>query len=235
LRWEVVPGSPPFIVSSPSALFPSGSSEVRELKESPRTPGRYVVVLSGGQRCVVGAEALAASGATRVGASLDAAQLERLLRASAITALVDRALNALARARRTRRELEIRLRRVEPDAALVAEALDRLQASGVLSDADVARAEAASRLRRGEGTARVNQVLRRKGIDARSAAEAIAEAVGTDGFDEVAACRLQAEKRWRSLSKLEPVVARRRLAAYLQRRGFGGGVIRAVIDELQRG
>lgn len=235
MRWEVVPGSPPFIVSSPSALFPSGPAEVRELHEMPRTPGRFVIILSTGQRCVVGADVLADTGATRVGASLDTAQVERLLRAAAVSALVDRALNALARARRTRRELEVRLRRVEPDAQLVNEALNRLEASGVLSDADVARAEAASRLRRGEGKARVNQILRRKGIDARSAAEAIAEVVDTDGFDELAACREQAAKRWRSLSKLEPAVARRRLMGFLQRRGFGGSVIRTVIDELQRG
>jgi regulatory protein len=78
-------------------------------------------------------------------------------------------------------------------------------------------------------------VLRRKGIDAKSAAEAISEAVETDGFDEVAACRAQAEKRWRSLSKLDPAVARRRLVGFLQRRGFGGSVIRTVVDELQRG
>jgi regulatory protein len=198
-------------------------------------PGRYVVVLSTGQKGVVGAEVLADTGATRVGASLDAGQVERLLRAAALSALVDRALNALARARRTRRELEMRLRRIEPDTQLVLEALDRLEASGVLSDAQVARAEASSRLRRGEGKARVNQVLRRKGIDARGAAEAIAEAVDADGFDEVAACREQATKRWRSLSKLEPAVARRRLIGFLQRRGFGGGVIRTVVDELRHG
>lgn len=208
---------------------------MRELRESPRNPGRYVVVLSTGQRCVVGADVLADTGATRVGASLATTQVERLMRAGAVSALVDKALNALARARRTRRELELRLRRVEPDAQLVGEALDKLEASGVLSDADVARAEASSRLRRGEGKARVNQILRRKGIGAQGAAEAIAEAVETDGFDEVAACREQAAKRWRSLSKLEPAVARRRLVGFLQRRGFGGSVIRTVIDELQRG
>lgn len=198
-------------------------------------PGRYLVVLSDGQKCVVGVEALSDAGATRVGASLDAARLERLLRAGAITALMDRALNTLARARRTRRELEVRLRRVEADARLVAEALDRLEASGVLSDADVARAEASARLRRGEAPTRVGQALRRKGVDARSTAAAISEAVEADGFDELGACREQAMKRWRALSKLEPAVARRRLVAFLQRRGFGGRVIRSVLDELQRG
>ncbi len=230
-----MPGSPRLVVSSPSALFPSEAITVRELRESPRNPGRYLVVLSNGQQCVVGVEALADAGATRVGAVLEGQRLERFLHAAAVTALVDKALGALARGRRTRRELELRLRRLQPDARLVAEALDRLEASGVLSDAEVAHAEAASRLRRGDAPARVRQTLRRKGVDSRSTEAAITHAMAEDGFDEIAACRGQAEKRWRSLSALEPAVARRRLVAFLQRRGFGGHVIRSVLGELERG
>lgn len=177
---------------------------------------------------------MADAGATRVGAQLDGDALARFLRAASVTALVDRALNAMARGRRTRRELELRLRRHEPDPRLIAEALDRLEASGVLSDAEVARAEAASRLRRGEAPARVRQMLRRKGVDHRRTEDAISEAVVEDGFDELGACRTQAEKRWRSLAALDPTVARRRLTAYLMRRGFSGRAIRQVLDELTR-
>lgn len=184
-------------------------------------------------------QALADSGATRVGASLTADSLTKLLHAGAITELVDRALGFLARGRRSRRELEIRLLRPKrdrepPSRAMVAEALDRLEASGVLSDAEVARAEASSRLRRGEAPGRVRQTLRRKGIDGRRTDEAISDAVELDGFDELTACRAQAEKRWRSLSKLESLVARRRLMAFLQRRGFSGAVIGSVLKELTR-
>lgn len=183
---------------------------------------------------------MADNGATRVGAVLSAEQLERLLHAGAVTALVDRALGFLARGRRTRRELEMRLLRKPregepPSRVLVAEALDRLEANGVLSDDEAAKAEASSRLRRGEAPARVRQALRRKGIDGKRTDSAIADAVEADGFDELAACRTQAAKRWRSLQKLERPIARRRLMAYLQRRGFGGQVIRTVVTELERG
>ena len=117
---------------------------------------------------------------------------------------------------------------------MIAVALDRLEANGVLCDDDVAKAEAAARLRRGEAPARVRQMLRRKGVDARSVDAAIVEAVELDGFDEIAACRAQAEKRWRSLSALEPTVARRRLVGFLQRRGFSGGVVHTIVRELER-
>ncbi len=207
-------------------------SLVKELRESPRSPGRYLVLLSTGEQCVVGIDTLAALGATRIGVALDGERVAQLLRAGAVTALVDRALNSLAHGRRTRRELEIRLRRIQPDAALIAEALDRLEANGILSDVEVARAEASARLRRGEAPARVRQNLRRKGIDARGTDAAIVEAIETDGFDEHSACRQQAEKRARALASLEPEVARRRLTAYLLRRGFGGGSVRSVVAEI---
>lgn len=208
---------------------------VRELRESPRSPGRYVVVLSTGQECVVGIDALADAGATRVGVVVPEERLAQLLRAAAVTALTDRALNSMARGRRTRRELELRLRRHEPDPQLIAAALDRLEASGLLSDAEVAKAEAESRLRRGEAPGRVRQTLRRKGIDARGTEEAISHAVEADGFDEVEACRRQAERRQRALASLEPAVAHRRLMAFLLRRGFSGGVVRRVLESMKRG
>ena len=231
-----MPGSPRLIVSSPSALLPprldSPGALLKELRESPRTPGRYIVLLSTGEQCVVGIDTLAALGATRIGIALDSQQVAQLLRAGAVTALIDRALNSLALGRRTRRELEIKLRRIQPDVLLIAEALDRLEANGILSDVAVARAEASARLRRGEAPARVRQTLRRKGIDARGTDAAIVEAIETDGFDELSACRQQAQKRAKALISLAPVVARRRLTAYLLRRGFGGRAVRSVVEEI---
>lgn len=162
-------------------------------------------------------------------------KLEGFLHAAAVTALVDRALASMAQGRRTRRELELRLRRVQPEARLVSEALDRLEASGALSNEEVANAEAAAQLRRGRAPARIRQNLRRKGIDARGADRAIAAAVEQDGFDELAVCRAQAAKRWRSLVLLEPAVARRRLIGFLQRKGFSGHIVRVVLAELERG
>lgn len=218
----------------------NGPVTVKEIRESPRSPGRYTVVLSSGQQCVVGVQALSDAGATRVGAVIEADRLLLLLHAGAVTALVDRAIGFLARGRRSRRELEIRLGRTKPGVeapprALIAEALDRLESSGVLSDEAVAKAEAASRLRRGEAPGRVRQMLRRKGIDGPQTESALNEAVEADGFDEVDACRAQAQKRWRALASLEPAVAKRRLIAFLQRRGFGGRAIHIVVNDVVRG
>lgn len=214
---------------------PAAAVRVKELRESPRRPGRYLLTLSDGRRLLLGAGALGDAGATRVGVELSADVLSRLEREAAITELGDRALGYMARGRRTRRELELRLRKRQPDPVLVREALDRLERSGLLSDTEVARAEAAARLRRGDAPARVRQTLRQKGVSETDARSAVSEAVEMDGFDEMAACRTAAEKRMRALTKLDPAVARRRLAAFLGRRGFGHSAVQAALAAHFRG
>jgi len=205
---------------------------VKTVLESSRRPGRFVVTLADGRVFTVAIGAVSETGATRAGVELDADAVACLAQESQITDLSDRAVNALARGRKTRRELEVRLRRLQPDATLIAEALDRLTASGILSDEDVAHAEAAARLRRGEAPAKVRQVLRRKGVEGKMVNEAVSAAISEDGFDELTACRALAEKRVRALGAKEPAVLRRRLFAFLQRRGFGGNIIGQVLREV---
>lgn len=210
----------------------SESITLKELRESPRRAGRYLLSLSDGRQLVVGIAVLADTGATRAGVELGPDALARLLHEHTITDLADRAMDALARGRRTRRELELRLRRREASPAQIREALDRLEAAGLLSDEAVAQAEASARLRRGEAPARVTQQLRRKGVSGATVSRAVADAVQDDGFDEMAACRAVAEKRARSLSGDEPVAARRKLLGFLLRRGYSGTVARRVAAEV---
>lgn len=213
---------------------PASATErtVLAVGESARRPGRIVLRLSDGERLVVSMGVLADTGLPVVGQPLAGDRLEAWRRDSRITALVDRALAALARGRRSRRELALRLRRVEPDAALVAAALERVDAAGVLSDEGMASAEAAARLRRGEGPRRVRQRLRQRGIEGPLADAAVAGAIADAAFDEGGACRALARRRAPALARLDPEVARRRLAGFLTRRGFSGGTVAAVLREL---
>lgn len=197
---------------------------VTALRESPRRPGRFLLSLSDGQQFVVPAGVLADTGAGRMGVVLTPELLGRLQHEHAVTSLADWALDALARGRRTRRELELRLRRRDGTPGQVQEALARLDAAGLLNDESVAQAEAASRLRRGEAPARIQQRLRRKGVAAPQVQEAMASAMHDDAFDEEAACRAAAEKRARSLDATDPVAARRKLQGFLLRRGFAAGI-----------
>ncbi|MBY0489763.1 MAG: recombination regulator RecX [Gemmatimonadaceae bacterium] len=208
------------------------SPTLKDIRESPKRPGRYLLSLSDGRQLLVGVAVLADTGATRPGVELSESALARLTEEHVITDLADRALDYLARGRRTRRELELRLRKREATPAQIAAALDRLEQSGVLSDEAVAEAEAAARLRRGEAPARVRQQLRKKGVSGKAVQDAIAGAIAQDGFDERAACMEAARKRARTLRNDDPEAARRKLLGFLLRRGYGGGVARDAVRQV---
>jgi len=184
---------------------------------------------------LVDADTVGVLPALRAGTALEGDLVAQLEAAHRFVAVLDRALGSLARARRTRRELAKRLHTHEPDTEIVERALARLESLGLLDDAAVARAEAASRFHRGEGTGRVRQSLMRKGVD-RAAIDAAVQAVaGDEVIDEAALCRSAAEKRLRALRSHAPEVQRRRLTGFLLRRGFSGGMVsdavRAVLRE----
>jgi regulatory protein len=63
---------------------------------------------------------------------------------------------------------------------------------------------------------------------------AISEGMRESMTSELELARAAAEKKWRSLAKLDTSIARRRLGAFLQRRGFTGQSVRAVLREIAR-
>jgi regulatory protein len=204
------------------------------VSEHPRKPGRYRVRLADGRVWLVDADAVGLLPALRAGSALGREAVEQLESAHRFVAVFDRALGALARARRTRRELAQRLSAHEPDADLVERALAKLEGLGLLDDAAVARAEAASRFKRGEGTGRVRQALMRKGVDRGAVDEAVRTVAGEEEIDEAALCRSAAEKRMRALRNYAPEVQRRRLTGFLLRRGFGGRLVSDAVRDALR-
>lgn len=190
--------------------------------------------MADGRVWLVDADAVGGLPTLRPGAALDGDTVAQLEAAHRFVAVFDRALGALARARRTRRELARRLQAHEPDAEVVERALARLERLGLLDDAAVARAEAASRFKRGEGSGRVRQALMRKGVDRVAVDEALREVAGEEEIDEAALCRATAEKRLRALRSYAPEVQRRRLTGFLLRRGFAGNVVSDVVRRVLR-
>jgi len=141
------------------------------------------------------------------------------------------ALRMLERRRRTRSDLERRLRDKDCDPALVAVVLDRLAGVGLVDDVEYARAFLNERWgRRAAGWRRMVGELRSRGISADDIETARAKFEAERGAaDEVSAARraiVQAERRYASL---EPRVRRQRLYALLVRRGFDGDVIQQAL------
>ena len=133
----------------------------------------------------------------------------------------ERALDMLeARARGVAELRRLLIRKGEPEAD-VDETIARLQRAGVLDDANYARQFARSKaLGAGHSRRRIQQELTRRGVT-REVSDAAIEDVFTDeGVDEDAAIDKVARKKLRMLARLDEPTRRRRLYAFLARRGY---------------
>ena len=142
------------------------------------------------------------------------------------------ALKLLERTRRTRRDLERRLKEKDFDAATIASTLDRLTEVGLIDDVEFARAWLAGRWgRKPSGWRRLVQELRAKGISEEDAerARALLSERGSAPDEVGSAAKLVAQARKR-YARLEPQAQRQRLYALLARRGYDSDVIRRALE-----
>jgi regulatory protein len=143
------------------------------------------------------------------------------------------AVHALATRDQSREEIERRLlARQLPDDA-VNDEIERLEALGLINDENLAR-ELVDRYALRQGLAR--QAVAHKMRARNIAPEIISRALESVSDDDEQARLLEvASDRARALRSLAPEVAKRRLVAYLQRRGFRGNDIFSVVDQVLEG
>lgn len=147
-----------------------------------------------------------------------------------------RSLDALSRRARSSRELSRWLADRGYAQADIAEAIERLTASGLLDDAKYAYAFARTRLvDRHQSPRRVSAELARRGVPRDVADQAIAAVTADSDVDAEAAIEAAARKRLRALSVRDPVVRRRRLMAFLLRQGFDLARVRDVVGRVLDG
>ena len=135
-----------------------------------------------------------------------------------VEAARDIALRRLDRCAAPRAVLARTLERRGVDPHVAKEALDRLEAAGVVDDAAYAAALARTRFaEKGAARRAIADELRRKGLregDIRAALEQI------DSDDEAVAALALARKKLAATRGLEPVARRRRALALLGRKGY---------------
>jgi regulatory protein len=130
-------------------------------------------------------------------------------------------LKALERRSFARADLGRRLRRKGHAPEAVEAALERAAALRLLDDTAFALNYIETRSGRGRGPARLTRDLLAMGVDRRLIERALA-AQASDGVDRSALPLALANKRAAQLSDLPREVKRRRVLAYLARRGFTG-------------
>jgi len=167
-----------------------------------------------------------------LGREIPAAVLARLRELADIEAACRAALRVLARRGHARLDLGRKLMKKQHPPEAVEAALRRLEARGLIDDRRFAEQYAAVRAARGRGPARLVQDLRAQGVDVRVAEESVRRALEEEGFTPEIEARAVAARRARQLGDLPPVVRKRRLLAFLARRGYSGAAALEVVQEL---
>ena len=158
--------------------------------------------------------------------------LARLRELADIEAACRAALRVLARRGHARLDLGRKLMKKQHPPEAVEAALRRLEARGLIDDRRFAEQYAAVRAARGRGPARLVQDLRAQGVDARIAEESVRRALEEEGFTPEIEARAVAAKRARQLGDLPHAVRKRRLLAFLARRGYSGAAALEVVREV---
>ena len=113
------------------------------------------------------------------------------------------------------------------------DAIRRLVDNGLLNDAKYAEQYARSKiLSTGSSKRRLQQDLYRKGIKGDVATTAIANVLEQEEIDPAVVIERVAKKKLAQLGDLEPLVLRRRLFAFLARRGYDLDEIKSVVSRL---
>ena len=213
-------------------------SRITSLTPAPRHPGRFELIVDGNPFAVLSLDAIERLGLAPGGsvAGLEA----RIGQEASQLKVYDRAVTMLAFRARSSAELARALVRKGEATELVDHAVARLQEQGLLDDAAFAQSFTRAKvLGAQQSKRRVQQQLAQKGVAREVTDAAIASVFADEGVDQPEVVERAARRKLRSLSTLDPAVRRRRLYAFLARRGYDGEDIRrameAVGEELRGG
>lgn len=211
--------------------MPTTYRRITSLESDRRIPGNILVELDGARFTSLPAETVATLG-LKVRTELDETQFERLERAADVESAYLVAVRILTAMPRAVQELKRRLRQRGHKASVAAEAVGRLQAAGLLDDEEFAKSFTRTRLARGHGPPRILTDLLSRGVERGLAERSIAHVLEAEEVDPNEKARTLAEKRAAQLGDLPAGTKKRRMLAYLGRRGFRGYEVTEIVDEV---
>jgi regulatory protein len=163
----------------------------------------------------------------KVGQTLSDDDIARLEVLDEVGRAYERALNFLSYRPRSEAEVRRNLRKKDVGDEVIEMVVERLTRAGLLDDREFARYWVENRLQfNPRGARALRYELRGKGVSDSVVADALAD------LDTEAAARQVAEAGARRLAHLEPRDFRRKLGAYMARRGFSYPVIKPLVEEM---
>ncbi len=214
--------------------MPATHRRITALDSDRRISGNIVVEMDGRRFSSLPAETVAGL-ELRVGLNLDDARFERLEHAADVEAAYLVAVRILSAMPRAVEELKRRVRQRGHEGAIADEAVARLEAAGLLDDKAFAKHFALTRLGRGHGPPRILTDLLSRGVERRLAERAIAEVVEAEGLDTTDRIRALVEKRAAQLGDIPEDTKKRRVLAYLGRRGYRGFEAVEIVEDVLAG
>lgn len=204
------------------------ASRITAIEQDPRRPGTVRLELDGNRFGFVPAELIAAEGLSP-GQTIAPDVRERLSAAADVEAAFRTGLRVLELRSYARVDLGRRLQRKGHPRAAVDAALERLLTLGLLNDEAYARNYVQTRAARGRGPSRLIRDLLAMGIQ-RSLIDRAIAAEWPEGSDRTSMPQALASKRAAQLGTLPRQTKRRRLLAYLARRGFSGRDVSTLVE-----
>jgi regulatory protein len=201
---------------------------ITAIEHDPRRPGTVRLEIDGARFGAVPGDLVTAE-QLRVGQKIDAALHQRLSDAADAEAAYRTALRVLELRSYARVDLGRRLQRKGHPRAGVSLALERLAKLGLLDDEAYARSYVQTRAARGRGPSRLTRDLLAMGVE-RSLIDRAVAAEWPEGSDRTSMPQALAVKRAAQLGSLPRQTKRRRLLAYLARRGFSGRDVSEMVE-----
>lgn len=201
---------------------------ITAIKPQQRRANRVNVFLDG--RFAFGLAAkLAERFGLKVGLDLTPADVQRILQGQVLQDCIDKALSYLSRRMHSRKELARKLATAQFAPETIEAALARLQDLGYVNDEEFARQKLQQAQRKLVGERRAIAELLKSGVKGDTARHAARDHFSAADAQDNAAKLI--DKNLPRLQRLDPLAAKRRLIALLQRRGFDYDTIRPLVDK----
>ena len=219
------------MTATPSEVASSGYRRVvGAIVPDARRPGSVRIVVEGRTLFTLASEAAAAESISP-GHVVDEAQFERLSAAADQEAALRTAFRLLERRPFAAGDLARRLVQKGHPAGAASVAVEKASQMGLVDDRVFTRHYIETRAARGRGPLRLRRDLAALGVERGVVDRTLAEVLGPDGRQYPDAEAL-ARKRLGQLKGLPAPAQRRRLVAFLARRGFGGDTVRQMVARL---
>jgi len=206
------------------------TSTITAVDPDPRRPGVVRLEIDGARFGAIPRELVGTEGLT-VGRAVDAELQQRLGAAADIEAAFRTVLRCLELRSYARSDLGRRLLRKGHPREAVEAALERATVLGLLDDAAYARSYVRTRAARGRGPSRLIRDLLAMGVQ-RSLIDRALDAEWPEGSDRSSMPIVLATKRAAQLGALPRQTKRRRVLAYLARRGFSGREVTEMVERV---